>query len=223
MNNYEVFSLFPWPLYKINIDREFTKQEHDEFDTIIEKHLEPKIPGAMFKRVSTDKYLLKRKPFASIQSFIDHHLKQFAAEIMGIFDPNVSLDITQSWLNATEPQQYFHNHAHWNSIISGVFYPKCLEFPGDKQDRIVFSNYEQNSIFGNLHIEKKHHNSFSGETYILPVVTGDLILFPSIMKHSIEKNDTTDQTRISLAFNTFFFGVLGEYGNSSELILKQEK
>ena len=77
-------------------------------------------------------------------------------------------------------------------------------------------------MFQNMEM-KKHSTQFSGGTFRLPVVTGDLILFPSIMKHSVEQNDTTDQTRISLAFNTFFFGVLGDYEVSSELILKQEK
>ena len=153
----------------------------------------------------------------------DHHLKQFAVDIMGIYDPNVSLDITQSWLNATEPQQFFPAHDHNNSIISGVFYPKCLDLPGDKSDVILLYRDRPNSMYRVLNVPKKHDNEFNGNTFVLPVVTGDLILFPSNMQHSIELNETTDQTRISLAFHTFFFGVLGDYENTSELILKQEK
>ena len=220
---YETEMLFPMPVYKTNIEREFTKQEQDEFDTIIEKDLKAIIPDSKLKSVSTDKYLLKRKPFASIQSFIDHHLKQFAADIMGIYNPDESLDITQSWLNVNEPQQYFYSHSHINSIISGVFYPKCLVSPDDKQDGILFSRDERTSIFQRFEITKNHSTPFSGNSFSLPLVTGDLILFPSMMHHSVEQNVTTDQTRISLAFNTFFFGVLGGYDVSSELILKQEK
>ena len=217
---YETISLFPMPVYKTNIAREFTKQEQDEFDTIIEKDLVA-IRPEKFKRTSTDKYLLKRKPLAPIQSFIDHHLKQFASDIIGIFDSSVSLEITQSWLNATEPQQFFPSHNHCNSIISGVFYPKCLEFTGDKSDAIILYRDHQNSMLGPILINMKHYNEFSGLIYRCPVVTGDLILFPARMEHSIEKNET-DQTRISLAFNTYFFGVLGDSELTTELILKQE-
>ena len=39
----------------------------------------------------------------------------------------------------------------------------------------------------------------------------------------VNLNETLDQTRISLSFNTFMFGVLGEYDHTSELILKQGK
>ena len=228
MNNteklpYEILELFPMPVYKTNIGREFTKQEQDEFDTIIEKDLKI-IPDSKRKSVSTDKYLLKRKPFASIQSFIDHHLKQFAADIMGIFDPNVSLDITSSWLNATGPQQFFNIHDHYNSIISGVFYPKCLDLPGDKSDVILLYRGDNSSTFGPIDINMKYQNDneFTSRIYRCPVVTGDLILFPARMHHSIELN-VTDQTRISLAFNAYLFGVLGDYEMTSELILKQEK
>jgi len=222
---YETEMLFPMPVYKTNIGREFTKQEQDEFDTIIEKDLDKQYVEAKYlQRISADKYLLKRKPLASIQSFIDHHLKQFAADIMGIYDPNISLDITQSWLKATEPQQFYPSHSHGNSIISGVFYPKCLELPGGKQDAILFFRDEKTSIFKTLWVTKKHQTTFSRELFRYTIVTGDLVLFPSSsMNHAVERNDTTDQTRISLAFNTYLFGVLGDYETTSELILKQEK
>ena len=222
---YETGMLFPMPLYRTNIEREFTKQEQDEIDTIIEKYLDEKefnIKFQSLKRNSADRYVLKRKPFASIQSFIDHHLKQFAADIMGIFDPNVSLDITQSWLNTTEPQQFYPAHTHYNSIISGVFYPKCLELPGDKTDVILLFRDEHISMFKNLSVPEKHDNEFSSDIYSCTVATGDLILFPSGMKHEVIPNASTNQTRISLAFNTYLFGVLGNYDFASELILKQE-
>ena len=54
-----VFRLFPIPLYKTNIEREFTKQEQDEFDAIVSKDLEmTSIEGydtSKWKGISTDK------------------------------------------------------------------------------------------------------------------------------------------------------------------------
>ena len=80
----------------------------------------------------------------------------------------------------------------------------------------------KNSIFQRFLIDGIKPTPFSADYFFQGLDNGDLVLFPSIMNHSVQQNET-DQSRISLAFNTFFFGVLGEYENSSELILKQGK
>ena len=224
MNNsaelpYEITPLFPLPLYKTNIGREFTEQEQDEFDTIIEKNVDQKSPEYA-TRQSIDKYVLERKPLLTIKSFLEHHLKQFTNNILGITDPNISCSITQSWLNVTIPQQYFFPHHHSNSIISGVFYPKCLKYPDDRLDEIIFNKNENTSMFQFFEIPGQKPTPFSAPNFICPLVTGDLVLFPSNIKHSVPTNNT-NQNRISLAFNTFFFGALGTYEDTSELIFKQ--
>ena len=66
---------------------------------------------------------------------------------MGITDPNIYCSITQSWLNVIVPQQYFFPHHHSNSIISGVFYPKCLKYPDDRLDEIIYFNLYSSIAF----------------------------------------------------------------------------
>ena len=46
---FEVFSLFPMPIYKTNIGREFTKQEQDEFDGIISEDLEERTTDQLYE------------------------------------------------------------------------------------------------------------------------------------------------------------------------------
>ncbi len=222
----EIFTLFPMPVYKTNIGRKLTKQEKDEFDVIINENLEERNNETEFKKISTDKYLLNgtRKPLLAIQSFIEQHLKEFSTTVLGINENETSLDITQSWLNAYNANSFNPVHNHMNSIISGVFYINCLKLPNNKADEIILHNYGH-EVFGDIELSMSAQlqTMFSTKHMHVPVVSGDLVLFPSSIKHSVEQNNTTDQIRISLAFNTFLFGVLGDYDGTNELILKQGK
>ena len=119
--------------------------------------------------------------------------------------------ITQSWLNYTEADQYHHIRAHPNSVVSGVFY-----FDSDiKNDKILFTHpisYKQISP------EIDKFNLWNSHTWFFPVETGDLYLFPSSTTHQVETKKGKN-TRISLAFNTFYKGTIGSNYDSTELIL----
>ena len=53
----------------------------------------------------------------------------------------------------------------------------------------------------------------------ISVKEGDLLLFPSWIPHFVNRNETKDTERISLSFNTFPTGEMGnyEYGNHLKL------
>ena len=202
-----VIALFPLPIYKTNIKREFTKEEQDELDVIISEQLT--IMGAgdptglsTTKKLSIDKYLLKRKSFLSIQSFIEHHLKIFVENILGIDTDKTAWSpyITQSWLNVYKSKDYEPPHRHINCIISGVFYFNCLEV-SDKPDGIKFTS-PTHHMFEEFNLPTVQNTIFSDRPYLVSAVKGDLILFPSTTLHSVNLNETSDQTRISLAFNS---------------------
>ena len=217
----EIFTLFPLPVYKTNIGRKLTKQEKDEFDVIISEELMEPLPQD-WKQISIDKYLLKRKPLLAIQSFIENHLKEFSTTVLGIDVNEISLDITQSWLNAYNATSFNPVHNHMNSIISWVFYINCLKLPNNKADEIILLN-NGHEMFRDIELSIAHPTMFSAKAHSVSVVSGDLVLFPSSVRHSVNVNETTDQIRISLSFNTFMFGVLGKYEETNELILKQGK
>ncbi len=196
-----IVPIFPLPIYKTNIGREFTKQEQNELDTIISEQLADRM-GPEPKDISIDKYLLCRKSFLSIQSFIEQHLKEFVTTIMGIDTVKTSWSphITQSWLNVYKPKQYDPPHIHHNCIISGVFYINCLEL-SDKSDGIVF-DATSHHILQEFDLPIAQDTIFSDRPRHVSVVEGDLILFPSTVRHGVYSNKTSDQTRISLAFNS---------------------
>ena len=61
-------------------------------------------------------------------------------------------------------------------------------------------------------------NLWNSQTWFFPVETGDLIMFPSSTTHQVETKQGNN-TRISLAFNTFYKGSVGSNFQLTELIL----
>ena len=125
-----IHSIFPTPIYTTKMDRGFTKQELN-FVKKQKKHC-AKNQGNFNTK---DNYILNRKEFKNIKKFIDQHCKNYLDFVICPKN-NLKLYITQSWLNYTETNQYHHQHAHPNSVISGVLY-----FDSDiKNDKILFTH-----------------------------------------------------------------------------------
>jgi hypothetical protein len=73
-------------------------------------------------------------------------------------------------------------------------------------------------IYQTIKPETKDWNLYNSETWWFTVKTGDIILFPSSLTHMVETKEG-DNTRISLAFNVFIKGTIGNNKNLTELIL----
>jgi uncharacterized protein (TIGR02466 family) len=198
-------NLFPTPIYMTNIDRTFTKQELQFVEN--QKNHCVKNTGNINTK---DNYILNRKEFKNIKKFLDQCCKDYLERIICPKN-NIELYITQSWLNYTEENQYHHKHQHPNSVVSGVLYFDCDE----KNDKIVFTNprdYQQ------IVPEIKTYNIWNSETWWFATKTGQLIMFPSSTTHQVNTKQGNN-TRISLAFNTFYKGSLGINKQLTELKL----
>jgi hypothetical protein len=132
-----------------------------------------------------------------------------------VHDPkgDVSLYITQSWSNYTEPGQWHHKHAHPNSFISGVFYPQA--------DRLVDKIYFYKSGYERIKLQPDTWNHWNSESWWYEVGAGDLILFPSHLEHMVQTK-VGDETRVSIAFNTFLKGHIGVDESLTGLQLGEE-
>ena len=200
-------SIFPTPIYTTKINRGFTKQELN-FVKEQKKHCTNNQGNIHTK----DNYILNRKEFKNIKKFLDKHCKDYLDTIICPKN-NIELYITQSWLNYTEANQYHHRHEHPNSVVSGVLY-----FDSDiKNDKILFSHgkgYQQIKP----ETDKEKFNVWNSDTWFFPVETGNLFMFPSSTTHQVETKKGNN-TRISLAFNTFYKGTVGSDNKLTELIL----
>tara|TARA_R100001224_G_scaffold90005_2_gene59140 strand:+ start:132 stop:755 length:624 start_codon:yes stop_codon:yes gene_type:complete len=206
MNQANIHSIFPVPIYTTRIDRAFTKKEL-QFIKEQKKHIY-KSTGNF---TTHDTYILDKKEFKNIKKFLEKCCKDYLEKII-CSKNNISLYITQSWLNYTEESQYHHKHEHPNSVVSGVLYLDA----DVKNDKIVFSHpirYQQ------IQVDVDRFNAWNSDSWYVPVKTGELFMFPSSLSHQVIVKKGNN-TRISLAFNTFYKGTMGSKDRLFELKIK---
>lgn len=194
MKSGSVQYIFPIPIGFYNLDRELSIQEHD---FILASQRKKNIGNE--KTIITN--VLDQLELSQIRNFIDHAVEDFFVQI---YQPrnDVTLRITQSWVNYTGNNQYHHKHSHPNSFVSGVFYIQVDEFV----DKIYFYN----ESYRQIEIPANEYNIYNSKSWWFPCITGQLLLFPSHCSHMVETRPENEKLRISLSFNTFPVGELGD-------------
>ena len=198
----ELLQIFPTPLLITKYEGSLV-DELKHIDTL--EWIEQKANGN-FK--SKDTYLLDYEQFKNIKNFIYESLNKFTKEVLM---SDQRLVVTQCWLNKNPKGSKHHEHVHPNSIISGVFYFK----QDPKLPPISFSKSIQHA----MKLDPKKYNNLNSETFLLPCTDGELILFPSNLKHSVPVN-MGDEPRISMSFNTFSIDALGSEDSLTHLDIR---
>jgi uncharacterized protein (TIGR02466 family) len=202
MKNYTTNTLFPLVIVSSELEREFTTEELDLLSNL-------PCTGNDGNLNSVDSYILDNPELASLKSSLLGGVKNYMDEII-CANPNVESYITQSWVHYTGLGQFHHKHCHENSYLSGVLYIKADE----DTDKIQFYNDKYKQI----NLVPTEWNIFNSESWWYPVKTGQLLIFPSHLVHSVMPKQDSN-LRISLAFNTFLKGNLGSNKRLSELLL----
>ena len=202
MKKDELLSVFPTPVqiykYENSIEKELKHIEGVEWIS--------QEANGNFK--TKDSYLTKHESLKNITSFFKECINDFTKTI---YQSEQRLVITQLWGNRNPKGSKHHDHVHPNSIVSGVFYLRQdLKLPP-----IQFSKANQHA----MKLDPKQYNVYNSETFLLPCTAGELILFPSNLKHSVPVNQG-DEERISLSFNTFSIDVLGSAEHLTHLDLR---
>jgi len=197
-----VNTLFPTPLVFTKLPRKFS----DEEIAFIQK-CALNVTKNTGNTTSIDRYVLDEPVMANIKSFLQFYINYFMSNIEAPYNP-VEAYITQSWLNYTQPGEFHHKHEHPNSYLSGVFY---INADPDK-DKIYFYK----SGYKRINLPTEQFNQFNSESWWFNVGTCDLVIFPSYLTHMVEQTESKD-TRISLSFNTFLKGYIGEENSLTAL------
>jgi len=194
--------IFPTPVGRFELGREFTTEEA-EFCLGQEQR------GNEGNMTSVNNYVLRHDSLTGLKTFIDACVDEY---VKATYAPkyDVSMRVTQSWFNYTKPGQWHHKHAHPNSFISGVLYMKAVK------DKIYF--YRDG--YQTIKLPTDNWNLYNSESWWFEAETGGLVLFPSSLTHMVQ-TVTGDDTRISLAFNTFPVGYVGDEQSLTGLHLKE--
>ena len=198
-----IVNLFPTPIGQSNIGRNFTNGEL----TFIKQQ---KTHASTGNLVSVESNLLDKIEMFDIRNRIQGALDAYYNYI---FSPKSKTEIyiTQSWANYTNIGQSHHAHMHGNSYISGVLYIQTF-----KDDSIHFTRpHLQMPI---LSIEPIEQNLWNSQTWWLAANSGELLLFPSTLVHEVGVRNNPG-TRISISFNTFLRGDIGNHERKTGLTL----
>ena len=198
----QINNLFPTPIAKVELSESITKKEFEYIVSLARSQNESNC-------TSVNKRLFNEPELKRLGTLCEQAAHNFFQETHAPSNI-INLYVTQSWANFTEKDQYHHRHKHPNSLISGVLYISTDE----DTDRINFYKNDQTPF----HVPTENFNVWNSETWWFPVKSNTLILFPSYLEHMVETKKTPG-TRISISFNTFFKGKLGDTAGSSELIL----
>ena len=201
MTSPTIHLLFPTPVIINNIGRSFTLEEIQA----VEKNSK-NLRQNQGNTTTKNTHILEEKEFVDLKKMCLDYVHEY---INVIYKPKfkVQARITQSWLNWTHPGEFHHPHEHSNSFISGVLYINAGE-----QDKIKFvkPGYQQ------IKLATDHYDIYNSDSWWINVCIGDVVLFPSGLTHKVDKV-IENQTRISLAFNTFLTGTLGDEESLSAL------
>ena len=199
-----IHQLFPEPVYFTALERQLTKRELKEINTQKTK---------TFKNIgnatSNNTYVLENKALKNLKEDLYKIVLDYFDKVV-CTDNSIVPYITQSWLNYTKNKQFHHTHSHANSYVSGVFYINADK----KVDKIKFYK-DNNSLFK---LKTTKFNIFNSDSWWYSIKTGDVILFPSSLRHGVNKKEGKN-IRISLSFNVFLKGTIGDKHELTELVI----
>lgn len=100
------------------------------------------------------------------------------------------------WININGKYDYNMPHDHQNSVLSGTYY---VQVPEENMGDLVLHRGDTAEFFLTSKVEREQ--TMANATAVpCPVKESMFYLFPSWVKHSVERNNT-DSERISIAFN----------------------
>jgi uncharacterized protein (TIGR02466 family) len=201
----QTYKIFPTPVMKFRFPRQFNNTELEFFKNA--KNNSSPFRGS--DTMSTDRFILNDQNMIDIKKFIDNCLDVYMKKIYNPHDSiSPELYVTQSWINWMKPGTEHQQHTHANSVLSGSFYINANK----KYDLLEFLK----SDFNQFHILTKEYNEYNTYDAGIAVETYDLILFPSSLLHHVPPTQNPD-VRVSLAFNTFLRGKIGNESTVSYL------
>lgn len=184
------------PIVKIQVGADFDSQLLHHIDSLKYNF----VPAN--NNYLTDSYnLLEDEKFSTIKNLITVALDDYCDNVCGM---KQKLKITQSWIARTKVGGAHSLHNHPNSLFSGVYYISC-------PDQSPLNFYFENGLFRDFKFNVDYYQQTEYNTTCVPVYpcAGDIVIFPSWLQHSVAVNSGLKE-RISLSFNTWLSGNLGE-------------
>ena len=185
----------PTAVYKDKLGYKETTQQKDVLDNLVIH------PNELIEEMG----ILDRPEVKSMKDVVFSHVKKYEKDVCG-FKSSLSFKLTESWYKETVPGDDHIDHNHPNSMLSGVVY---LNVPkgNTHHEGLNLIHIENRGVF-------KHHDfrydytptKYNQISTFIPVETGDIVLFPSYLYHFVSRNESENESRRIISFNTFIQG-----------------
>ena len=187
MNKYDIQEdlLFPTPIYKIKIDQ----NTNQIIRTCVEK--ENLKLDLSEKILQTNTHLHKMEEFSSVVNFLDDVMDLIARK----WQINIeSLYCSEMWGISSNPYHWHARHHHPNSWMSGIIFVSLPE-GGEK------TKFHDPRLVNEIIRFDGTPNRINSPTFEANVETGDILIFPSWLQHSVHPSIYNQDQRIVVAFN----------------------
>ena len=193
--NLEIFPLFSSPIVVSLLE--------DSFDTILEDN---KLWEENNDELCKNNYISSNQRI--LNNYLDHSniLLDYAYKYLeAVWSyKDIGLQITTSWLTKTITGGYSRPHAHYNSLISGVYY--FDEDPEGFDGKLIFTSPTKPTSF--YLGQPEEFTILNSPEWSFTPRKGQLVLFPSYLSHRIGLHSSSSP-RHSLAFNVHPVGKIG--------------
>jgi len=207
--NVAVNSIFGIPVWQTE-PYKFSKKEIRCLKSFYEKVTENKCNN----HTSVERYIFRHKDLQGVKKFVQDNLDAYWHGMMEVCDDS-PLHITQSWVNFNEKTTAHHSHRHTNSCLSGVMYV-------ENTSPIIFEKEKEHTLLPWLNLRYKKLNQINSPDIAVETKNGALLIFPSSTMHRVAPNQS-ENCRISISFNTWFSGTVGQNVRLTELIVDEPK
>jgi len=149
--------------------------------------------------------------FEDLKRYVDTSVANFIYEVLR-FPRTCYPELVCSWVTIGLPGSKTNSHFHNNAMYSGVLYLKSMEGSG----KLRFSIPANIPTYCSSTIRPVpvDFNLFNGTEWEMQPVTGDVVVFPSHLMHSVDEN-TTGENRAALAFNYIVKGQISDNTTSA--------
>lgn len=135
-------------------------------------------------------------PIPSALDQLFNELTVFANDVPQRYMGTSDLVLGNWWININGKYDYNTPHDHQNSVLSGTYY---VQVPEENMGDLMLHRGDNAEFFLTSKV-KREQTMANAMSIPCPVKESMFYLFPSWVKHSVERNNT-DSERISIAFN----------------------
>jgi uncharacterized protein (TIGR02466 family) len=135
-------------------------------------------------------------PLPSALEQLFNELTVFVNDVPQRYMGTSNLILGNWWININGKYDYNEQHDHQNSVLSGTYY---VQVPEENMGDLMLHRGDNAEFFLTSKVERQQTMA-NAMTIPCPVKESMFYLFPSWVKHSVERNNT-DSERISIAFN----------------------